>query len=136
MASLLQTTTRDGKRTSTYHAFLEGEVEQRPNLEIITHALVTRIVLEAEGDALTARGVEYRTADGELAVATAEREVVLSRRVHRLTAGPAPVGGRAAPPSWRRWASSATSTHPTSASTSRTTSRSACSSPPPGPGCP
>lgn len=78
VASLLQTTTRDGKRTSTYHAFLEGEVEERPNLEIITDALVTRVVLDGVGDALTARGVEYRTAKGELAVAMAEREVVLS----------------------------------------------------------
>ena len=33
VVSLLQTTTRDGKRSSTYHAFLEGDVEQRPNLD-------------------------------------------------------------------------------------------------------
>ena len=33
VVSLLQTTTRDGKRSSTYHAFLEGEAEQRPNLD-------------------------------------------------------------------------------------------------------
>src|SRR3954453_19589348 len=32
VVSLFQTTTRDGKRASTYHAFLEGEPEQRPNL--------------------------------------------------------------------------------------------------------
>ena len=31
VVSLLQTTTRDGKRSSTYHAFLEGEVEARSN---------------------------------------------------------------------------------------------------------
>jgi choline dehydrogenase len=37
--SLLQTTTRAGRRTSTYRAFLEGEVTQRPNLSIITEAL-------------------------------------------------------------------------------------------------
>jgi choline dehydrogenase-like flavoprotein len=36
VVSLLQTTTRDGKRSSTYHAFLEGETERRPNLEIIS----------------------------------------------------------------------------------------------------
>src|SRR3954452_15915180 len=36
--SLMQTTTRDGKRSSTYHAFLEGDVEQRPNLTIISNA--------------------------------------------------------------------------------------------------
>lgn len=38
VVSLLQTTTRGGRRTSTYRAFLEGEVTQRPNLSIITEA--------------------------------------------------------------------------------------------------
>ena len=41
VVSLLQTTTRDGKRSSTYHAFLEGDAEQRPNLEVISGAQVT-----------------------------------------------------------------------------------------------
>src|SRR5690348_9704961 len=45
VVSLLQTTTRDGKRASTYHAFLEGDAEHRPNLEIVCHAHVTRVVL-------------------------------------------------------------------------------------------
>ncbi len=40
VVSLFQTTTRNGKRSSTYHAFLEGETEQRPNLTIITGAHV------------------------------------------------------------------------------------------------
>ena len=46
VVSLLQTTTRDGKRSSTYHAFLEGDVEQRPNLEVISGAQVTRVILD------------------------------------------------------------------------------------------
>ncbi|HEV7758534.1 MAG TPA: GMC family oxidoreductase N-terminal domain-containing protein [Acidimicrobiales bacterium] len=78
VASLLQTTTRDGKRSSTYHAFLEGDVEQRPNLEVIVGAHVTRVIVEDDAGALRATGVEYRTADGETAVAEATREVVLS----------------------------------------------------------
>jgi choline dehydrogenase len=78
VVSLLQTTTRDGKRSSTYHAFLEGEVEQRPNLEVICGAHVTRVMLEGGPDQLRATGVEYRTADGETAVAQAAKEVVLS----------------------------------------------------------
>ncbi len=78
VVSLLQTTTRNGKRASTYHAFLEGEVEQRPNLEIITHAQVTGVVLETNGEGLTARGVEYQTPDGKTAIVRAEKEVVLS----------------------------------------------------------
>ena len=78
VVSLLQTTTRDGKRASTYHAFLEGDAEQRPNLEVICHAHVTRVVLEGDGSALRATGVEYRTADGATHVVRADREVILS----------------------------------------------------------
>jgi choline dehydrogenase-like flavoprotein len=78
VVSLLQTTTRDGKRSSTYHAFLEGEVEQRPNLEVICGAHVTRVVLEGDPGHLRATGVEYRTADGDIAVARAKKEIVLS----------------------------------------------------------
>ena len=37
----LQTNTRQGKRSSTYRAFLEGEAERRPNLTIITGAQAT-----------------------------------------------------------------------------------------------
>jgi choline dehydrogenase-like flavoprotein len=78
VVSLLQTTTRDGKRASTYHAFLEGAAEQRPNLELICHAHVTRVVLEGDGSALRATGVEYRSADGATQVVRADREVILS----------------------------------------------------------
>ena len=78
VVSLLQTTTRAGKRASTYHAFLEGEAEQRPNLEVITGAQVTRVLLEDAGGERRARGVEFRTADGDLSVALADKEIVLS----------------------------------------------------------
>ena len=77
VSSLLQTTTRDGKRASTYHAFLEGEAESRPNLTIITGAHVTGLVLDDEDGGLTARGVAYRTDDGNEASVTAEQEVVV-----------------------------------------------------------
>ena len=76
--SLAQTTTRNGKRSSTYHAFLEGGAERRPNLTIITGAQATHVVLEGSPDQLTAKGVEYRTTGGETRVARASREVVLS----------------------------------------------------------
>ena len=46
VVSLFQTTTQNGKRSSTYHAFLEGEAEQRPNLTIITGAHATRVLLD------------------------------------------------------------------------------------------
>jgi choline dehydrogenase len=73
--SLLQTTTKAGKRSSTYHAFLEGEVEARPNLTILTNAHATRVLLS---DSLDATGVEYRTADGETRTVHATKEVILS----------------------------------------------------------
>jgi choline dehydrogenase-like flavoprotein len=78
VVSLLQTTTRAGKRSSTYHAFLEGDIEQRPNLHVITGALVTRVVLDGDTGTLTAVGVEYRTDDGATHVLSADKEVVVS----------------------------------------------------------
>ena len=78
VVSLLQTTTRDGKRASTYHAFLEGDVEARPNLEVICGAQVIRLVLDGEAGSLRATGVEYRTSDGATAIAEAAKEVIVS----------------------------------------------------------
>src|SRR3954469_18463666 len=77
VVSLFQTTTRDGKRASTYHAFLEGEPEQRPNLTIVTAAQATRVLFSGEPGALRATGVEYATADGGTEVVEAGREVIL-----------------------------------------------------------
>jgi choline dehydrogenase len=76
-ASLFQTTTRDGKRSSTYHAFLEPVLE-RENLTIITHAQVEQLLLEPDGGGLRATGVRYRDTDGATATLHAEREVVVS----------------------------------------------------------
>ena len=77
VASLFQTTTRDGKRSSTYHAFLEPALD-RPNLTIITHALVERVLTETDGAGLRATGVRYRDTDGATHTVLAEREVVVS----------------------------------------------------------
>lgn len=78
VVSLMQTTTRQGKRSSTYRAFLQGEVERRPNLTIITGAQATRVILESSAGGATARGVEYHTTTGEVRVALAGKEVILS----------------------------------------------------------
>jgi choline dehydrogenase-like flavoprotein len=78
VVSLFQTTTKQGKRSSTYHAFLEGETEQRPNLTVITHVQASRVLLSGEPGALRATGVEYVTADGATEVIEAGREVILS----------------------------------------------------------
>ncbi len=76
-ASLFQTTTREGKRSSTYHAFLEP-VMDRENLTVITHALVEQILLEPGGAGLRATGVRYRDVNGTTVTLYAEREVVIS----------------------------------------------------------
>ena len=78
IASLVQTNTRKGKRSSTYHAFLEGKAEQRPNLTIITGAQATRIQLSGDAKILTATGLDYRTNDGTTHTIHATREVILS----------------------------------------------------------
>lgn len=78
VVSLFQTTTRDGKRSSTYHAFLEGEAERRPNLTIITGAHATRVLLQGPADRKVATGVEYRTSAGEIRTVLAAKEIVLS----------------------------------------------------------
>ncbi len=77
-ASLFQTTTRDGKRSSTYRAFLEPVME-RPNLTVITDAHVEKILLEESGGSgLSATGVRYRDKDGHPVTLAAGREVVVS----------------------------------------------------------
>ncbi|MBI4470287.1 MAG: GMC family oxidoreductase N-terminal domain-containing protein [Acidobacteria bacterium] len=78
VVSLLQTTTRQGKRSSTYRAFLEGAAAHRPNLTIITGAQATRVRLEGSPGQIKAVGIEYLTAGGEIGVAAASREVILS----------------------------------------------------------
>jgi choline dehydrogenase-like flavoprotein len=78
VVSLLQTSTRQGKRSSTYRAFLEGEAERRPNLTILTGAQATRVVLAGSPGGMLAKGVEYRSAADEVSVALARKEVILS----------------------------------------------------------
>src|SRR5437660_2478138 len=87
VVSLTQYTMRDGRRSSTYQAFLAGEPEQRPNLTIITGAPATRVLLDAAADdqpdgqpggQMVATGVEYRTTAGETVRVHAVKEVILS----------------------------------------------------------
>ncbi len=76
--SLLQTTTRGGRRTSTYHAFLEGDAALRKNLRIVTDAHVARVLLEGAAGQTRAVGVEFRDAAGKMQSLFATKEVVLS----------------------------------------------------------
>jgi len=78
VASVHQLNTRDGRRSSTYRAYLEGEVQARPNLTIITGALATRVLLDGDGAAPSAVGVKYRDAAGVSHSVHCRREVILS----------------------------------------------------------
>jgi choline dehydrogenase-like flavoprotein len=69
---LTQVTQKNGERCSTAKAFLTPNLS-RPNLQVITSAQVTRIVMEG----VRAVGVEYNQG-GEVKRLNAEREVLLS----------------------------------------------------------
>lgn len=68
-----QLTARNGRRCSSAVAFL-NPVKSRPNLQIITHAHVQRVVLEGT----RATGVAYKDRAGDTHVIKANREVILS----------------------------------------------------------
>ena len=70
---LYQVTQRDGERCSVAKAYLTPHLG-RPNLEVLTHAHVLRIVFEGR----RAVGVEVRRADGSTSTVRATREVLLS----------------------------------------------------------
>ncbi|CAN7585303.1 GMC family oxidoreductase N-terminal domain-containing protein [Terrabacter sp. LjRoot27] len=76
VASLFQTTTKDGRRSSTFHAYLEP-VMGRENLTVVTGALVERVLLETNGEVVRATGVAYRTEQGVSEEVAAGTEVVL-----------------------------------------------------------
>jgi choline dehydrogenase-like flavoprotein len=72
-AALVQVTQRGGRRWSAADAYLRPALK-RPNLEVVTRALVAG--LEIEGGAV--RGVRYSRRRGGAQVARAGREVILS----------------------------------------------------------
>ena len=66
------TTQKDGQRSSTARAFLDG-VMNRPNLEVLTGALVDKVVMEGR----RAIGAKFEHG-GEVQVVRARREVIVS----------------------------------------------------------
>ncbi len=77
VASLFQATTRGGKRASTYHAFLEGAVEERPNLTIITGAHAARCSSKVPTGERRRRAWSIAPTTAQLRTARAAKEVVL-----------------------------------------------------------
>ena len=69
----VQVNMKDGKRWSSADAFLSAEVKKRPNLTIVTNAVVKRVLIAAK----KAVGVEYQDKRGNVHEAAAVREVVL-----------------------------------------------------------
>ena len=103
IVSLTQSSTRRGKRSSTYHAFLEGEAEDRTNLTIITNAHATRVIVERNGGGLTATGVEYRDAAGDSHSVRRTKGSHCQRGSHRFAAPPDVVRDRAQRRTGSRW---------------------------------
>lgn len=68
-----QLTSKNGRRCSAAVAYL-NPARSRPNLQIITHAQVDRIVLDGK----RAVGVSYTDRAGKTGVITANREIILS----------------------------------------------------------
>ena len=77
VASLFQTTTKNGMRSSTYHAFVEPNLD-RDNLTIVPNSMAQRITFSGEGDSLRATGVEYHNSEGDARIMTANKEVIIS----------------------------------------------------------
>lgn len=68
-----QLTSRNGRRCSAAVAYL-NPVKKRPNLQIITHAQVEKVVIEGK----RATGVVYTDRSGNKQTVTARKEIVLS----------------------------------------------------------
>ena len=66
-----------GRRWSAADAYLHP-VRKRPNLTVVTDALVERIVTTSTADGVRATGVAYRTPDGRVLTVEACREVILA----------------------------------------------------------
>src|SRR5258708_24349220 len=71
-ASIIDMNVRDGKRLSVFRSYVFPYMD-RPNLTVLTHALVTRLTLDGK----RATGVEIAF-DGKIQRITAGLEVVLS----------------------------------------------------------
>lgn len=71
--SFFQLTARNGRRCSAAVAYL-NPVKSRPNLRIITHAVVQKVML----DGTRATGVIYRDRSGAERIVRAHKEVILS----------------------------------------------------------
>ncbi|CRG91428.1 hypothetical protein PISL3812_08476 [Talaromyces islandicus] len=66
------------ERSYSRVAYYDDETAKRPNLHVLTEALVEKILLAGSDGFVTATGVQIRTKDGEHHTITAKDEVILS----------------------------------------------------------
>lgn len=68
-----------GRRVSTETGYLTPDVLSRPNLKVVVHAQVTKILFEKSNEEGTrAVGVEFKDTKGSKFLVRARKEVVLS----------------------------------------------------------
>nr|CAD7434686.1 unnamed protein product [Timema monikensis] len=72
---LSQMTAKNGERRSANIAFLKPIRDKRPNLKVLTNALVTKVLIDAYTK--TANGVQYHK-NGKFMTAIARKEVIVS----------------------------------------------------------
>ena len=65
-------------RSSATSAYYTADVSSRPNLRVVTDALVSKIVLDKKDDELIATGVQFVSNSGKEIIVKATREVILS----------------------------------------------------------
>ncbi|KAI0833647.1 GMC oxidoreductase [Trametes gibbosa] len=70
--------TPNGRRVTTEFAYLTPDVLRRPNLKIMTHAHVTRVLFDTSGAAPRAIGAEFTSANGETFRVKARKEVIMA----------------------------------------------------------
>ncbi|CAH0724115.1 unnamed protein product, partial [Brenthis ino] len=73
----IQTMSYFGERVSAYTAFIEPIRKLRTNINIVTHALVTKVIIENKRDNLKAVGIEY-IRNGTKVVVKASKEIIVS----------------------------------------------------------
>ncbi|KAL4704872.1 hypothetical protein ACJJTC_019450 [Scirpophaga incertulas] len=73
----VQTMSYFGERVSTYTAFIEPIRKSRTNLNILTEALVTKVMFEEQSELVKAAGIEY-IKNGQKFKVKAAREIILS----------------------------------------------------------
>lgn len=66
------------ERSHTGNDYLTKEVRARPNLRVVTEALVTKLLLEEDASGVKATGVEFKAKDGQTLQVLAQHEVVLA----------------------------------------------------------